>query len=266
MRFRRLATTITAAALTDGVLATGKRAVERSNNLSYLGALTAMASCTLPIGHFSLGAVFPTGMSCGSNIPETIGMTTHSNTSRVDHAGAPLAPAECVATEWLGFPEDRIEPIYWQKSAANAWQAGYCLGVGIAHADYIDSGDDLERVSRKMTSLTRVETNTFATLVAPTVRFYRWYLLGQRTDELGDAHATTDAAPRVRAAWPHAVNNTPSARLNTAGYRQLRGHSSLSVEIWSGSRAPCASPKASDRAPGERTARCVSKAAAAAPA
>jgi hypothetical protein len=163
-----------------------------------------------------LGAVFPTGMSYGCNVPETVGTSVYPNTSCVDDVGTPLTPEECVATKCLGFTAEQLEPIYWQKNTANGWQAGYVPALGAAYADYVDWGDNLESVSWKTTSILRVETNAFTTLEAPTVRFDMWHVFGQGTNELWGAHATSTGAPYVFAEWPYAVINTPNARLNIA--------------------------------------------------
>jgi hypothetical protein len=209
-------TMATGAALAAPPPGKGKPPVETANNLSYPGALTATGAFTLPIGYYDLGAVFPNGMSYGCNVPETIGTSVYPNTSCVNDVGTPLTPEACVATKCIGFTEDQLEPIYWQKNTANKWQAGYVSGLGSATADFVDWGDNLESVSWKTTSILRVETNAFTTLAAPTVRFDMWHVFGQGTNELWGAHANNANVPYVYAGWPYGVINTPNARLNIA--------------------------------------------------
>lgn len=209
----------------------GKPPVETSNNLSYPTLFYGTAGQTGVIGSYTFDALFPSGMSWGCLKPEVIGTTTYPNTSCVDDEApvvTPVSPAACVAPggkcegfEYInGGPDDpnipNLEPIYWQKNPANAWQA-YYLGSGALAlpVDYVDWGDNLESRTWPV-QVIRVETNTFSTLVTPGVRFDVWHVFGQGTNELWGAHATSGHAPYVYVAWPYAVNVAPAARLNIA--------------------------------------------------
>jgi hypothetical protein len=206
----------------------GKPPVESTNNLSYPAALTATATFSLPVGYNSFGAVFPNGMSWGCNTPETVGTSTYPNTSCADDVRTPMTPEECIATKCLDFTVDQLEPIYWQRNTANAWQAGFVSGIGSATADAVDWGDSLESVSWKTTSILRVETNALANLALQAepqgsqLRFDMWHVFGQGTNELWGAHANIEGVPYVYATWPYAVINTPNARLNIAKLLDLR--------------------------------------------
>lgn len=210
----------------------GKPPVETANNLSYPALFYGAPGQVGVIGAHALTAAFPNGLSYGCLKPETIGTTTYPNTSCVDDAASvvtPIAPEACVATggkcegfEYVVDPAlddplvPNLERVYWQKNTANTWQAGYVgSGTLALPVDYVDWGDNLE-VKSWPVQVIRVETNTFATLVTPTLRFEMWHVFGQGTNELWGAHATntTPAYPYVFEAWPYAVNNSASARLN----------------------------------------------------
>lgn len=210
----------------------GKPVVEVANNLSYPALFFGAPGQTGAIGSYRLDATFPNGLSYGCLKPETIGTTTYPNTSCVDPGAStvtPISAAACVAPggacegfEYVTDPAlddpatPNLERIYWQKTALNQWQAGY-LGSGplALPVDYIDWGDNLESRSWPA-QIIRVETNTFATLVTPLVRFEVWHVFGQGTNELWGVHASEAAAPTPYGfpLWPYAVNNSAAARLN----------------------------------------------------
>lgn len=110
-----------------------------------------------------------------------------------------------------------LERIYWQKNSLNKWQAGYGSQTEALPVDYLDWGDNLEGRTWPVQVL-RVETNTFATLDTPTLRFDMWHVFGQGTNELWGVHTTNadPAIPYVFLDWPYAVNNSALARLNIA--------------------------------------------------
>ena len=205
---------------------------ESTTSLSYPANFYGNALQSGTIGSAVLDGVFPTSMSYGCAIPETIGTTTYPNTSCVDAGGVPLPYASCVAK--CGTAP--VERIYWQKNVSNKWQAGYNWSPNdtpkpLLPAEYIDWGDNLEGKTWPVQVL-RVETNTFSTLpttnpggVNPRFRFDIWHVFGQGINELWGVHAT-DATPPApysyvntladTANWPYGVNVTPTARLNIA--------------------------------------------------
>ncbi len=215
---------------------------ESTTNLSYPANFYGNALQTGTIGTAVLNGAFPTSMSYGCAIPETIGTTTYPNTSCVDSGGVPLPYEACVAkcTPPNSAPVP-VERIYWQKNSSNIWQAGYNWSNPEVSpkvplpAEYIDWGDNLEGKTWPVQVL-RVETNTFSTLptlnpggTSPLFRFEVWHVFGQGTNELWGVHATNPASesespvPYVyvntlgdTANWPYGVNVTPTARLNIA--------------------------------------------------
>ena len=205
---------------------------ESTTSLSYPANFYGTALQTGTIGSAILDGTYPTAMSYGCAIPETIGTTTYPNTSCVDVGGVPLPYEACTAK----CGTTPVERIYWQKNVNNKWQAGYNWSdpdvtpkVALP-AEYIDWGDNLEGKTWPVQVL-RVETNTFSTLplsnplgYSPLFRFDIWHVFGQGTNELWGVH-TTDAAPpnpyvyvgtSQIANWPYGVNVTPAARLNIA--------------------------------------------------
>ena len=207
-----------------------KPGVESTTNLSYPAVFNGTPQQSGTIGDYKLDAVFPTGVSYGCLIPETVGTTTYTNTSCVDTAGTPQDYDTCVA-RCGAVP---VERIYWQKNPNNTWQAGYSsVGSNTLSVSFIDWGDNLESKSWPPQAL-RVETNTFSALpdfvleteIAdnPAVRFDVWHVSGQGTDELWGVHATDEdpSVPYVvldnsgNIYWPYAVNVSSAARLNIA--------------------------------------------------
>ncbi|MBN9656606.1 MAG: hypothetical protein J0H49_00425 [Acidobacteria bacterium] len=202
-------------------------------NLSYPANFYQSSLQSGLIGSYTLGGVFPSGMTYGCAIPETVGTTTYPNTACVDSTGTPLSPEACTCLDassapipgcqtleakCLGKRHSELERIYNQKTAANKWQAGYATSQTPLPAEYIDWGDNLEGRTWPVQVL-RVETNTFSTTV-PTYRFDMWHIFGQGTNELWGVHSTNPESgnplPYVYAGFPYSVNVSGSARLNIA--------------------------------------------------
>lgn len=189
-----------------------------SNNLSY-PAVFPSTGVTLAgtEGTWTLTGVLGNGMSYGCAIPETIGTTTYPNTSCVTTDGVYMTYDACAAGPCA--TAGVVEPIYWQKNAANVWQAD-SLGptipvVGPQYATHLDWGDNLESVSWSASSIIRVETGPFATLTENQTGFQMWHVFGQGTTELWGVHAASAAQPYVYES-PYAFIVTPTARLNMA--------------------------------------------------
>lgn len=193
-----------------------KPPTESSNNLSYPAIFTG-AGVTLPgtSGDWTLNGVFPTSKSYGCDKSETIGTTVYPNTSCLSSTGVPLSRDACAAGPCAGYA---VDAIYWQKSAASAWQAE-TLGpnAGPKNVSYIDWGDNLESVSWKTSSMVRVEATPFATLGTPLLGFQMWHVSGQGTDEMWGVRGNDadDADPWVYDS-SYAIIQTPAARLNIA--------------------------------------------------
>ncbi len=213
-----------------------KPPVEVTTNLSYPAMFYGNPQQSGIIGSYTLAGKFPSGMSYGCLIPETIGTTTYPNTSCIDTQGNPESYETCVARCTQLDPAVSVERIYWEKNASNKWQAGYMsAGSSPLPVSYIDWGDNLESKTWPVQVL-RVETNTFSALPAydanaaivnnPGVRFDMWHVSGQGTDELWGVHATNadPPVPYVYFAdaensvlyWPYAVDNSSDVRLNLA--------------------------------------------------
>ncbi len=210
---------------------------ESTNNLSYPARFYGTSLQSGTIGSHTLGGVFPTSMSYGCLVPETVGTTTYPNTSCYDStAGTYMNYEQCYAkclalvnpTGDPGYvpPATLVEPIYWQKQTVNKWQAGYEVSETPLGVEFVDWGDNLESKSWPV-QVIRVETNTFSSVLDPNAwhRVDMWHVFGQGTTELWGAHASKSApsqpyfyldvdtqAPN----WGYGVNVTSSARLNLA--------------------------------------------------
>lgn len=226
------------------------------------------------IGTYTLGGVFPTGMSYGCAVPETIGTTTFPNTSCVDSLGNPLTPEACTClnsdgTEYvgcvaanakcLGKQHLELERIYRQKTTANKWQAGYSTSTSALPAEHVDWGDNLEGKTWPIQVL-RVETNTFSP-VTPTVRFENWHVYGQGTTELWGVHATNPGTGNPLAyadtAFTYAVNVTGKAMLSLN--KLDAGAASCPVTATGVSQSPFPITSAFDKTSGTWTGSAYSK-------
>lgn len=199
-----------------------------SNNLSYPAVFTG-AGVTLngTEGQYSLGGAFPASMSYGCAKEETIGTSVYPNTSCVDTAGVPLGYEACAAGPCAGFV---VEQIYWQKTAANLWQAETVLPplneTIPRNVTYVDWGDNLETVTWSTRSVIRVETTPFATLSllgdpSTQLGFQMWHVFGQGPSELWGVHAAAAGAPYVygdgvNSVMPYAIIHSHMAMVNIA--------------------------------------------------
>lgn len=195
----------------------GKPATESSNNLSFPAVLTGTAPTLLGApGQWTLNGVFPTSMSFGCAIPETIGTSTYPNTSCVTASGAPLSYDDCRAICGAAT----VERIYWQRQSANVWQAENHQATPQV-AMFVDWGDNLETVTWTTSSNIRVETTPFAVTNLVQRGFQMWHVFGQGPNELWGVH-TTDPADLATPGAPYgyatnyAIIHTPNARIGFA--------------------------------------------------
>lgn len=190
--------------------------VELVNYLSFPAAMTAGTvnsdgpDWEPPVGGGTLGVNY----SYGCDVPDG----EFPNTSCFDEVtGTFTTAAVCTVSETNCIAQP-VSRIYWQKVGTNWWWAETTALASSFEATAVDWGDNLSAVSWKTTSVIRVETTPYATLLDSLIGYQMWHVSGHGPDEQWGVRATDSTTPQPYAygADPLYPFFTPSIYTTTA--------------------------------------------------